>query len=238
MESEDGAFKSTLWSIVLRSRAGSESDRRAALERLGRTYWPPLFVYLLRKGYSREDAQDAIQGFFAHFLEKELLDRIDPDRGRFRTFLLFVLERFLANERRIARAEKRGGGAPILSLDFSRAETRVSVPAAPGETPEKAYHRAWGLSVLRQAFETLKVEFEKSKPPGWYEAVCARLQADSDTSTYEEEARRLGCAPADFKNLLYLTRRRLRGLIRESIRDTVDRDEDIDREFMELFNSR
>src|SRR5262245_47030862 len=119
MDTEDGAFRSTLWSVILRTREGSDSDRRAALERLGRTYWPPLYVHLLRKGLSREDAQDAIQGFFAHLLEKDLLDRVNPDRGRFRTYLLFVLERFLANERRVAHADKRGGGAPRISLDLS-----------------------------------------------------------------------------------------------------------------------
>lgn len=238
MEPSGGAFQSTIWSVILRAQDRSDSERRAALERLCQIYWPPLYAYLLRKGHSREDAQDSIQGFFAHILEKDLLELVDPERGHFRTFLLFVLERFLANERRVANADKRGGGAPRVSLDFARADAQIVGTLAAGEPPERAYLRAWGLSVLRLAFETLKREFENSKPPGWYEAVCSRLQTDSDKATYQEEARRLGCTPTEFKNLLYQTRRRLRGLIREAIRDTVDDEADIDREFQEVFRFR
>src|SRR5687767_11045730 len=100
-------FATTLWSTIIQARDSDGTDRRTALDRLCARYWTPLYAYLLRRGLTREDAQDAVQGFFAYFLEKELIEKVDKDRGKFRRYLLAVLERWLANERRTASAEKR-----------------------------------------------------------------------------------------------------------------------------------
>src|SRR5262245_42225789 len=133
-------FATTLWSTILSARDGDEGTRKAALDRLCARYWTPLYAYLLRKGLPAPDAQDAVQGFFAYFLEKELLRKVDRRRGRFRRYLLAVLEHWLANERRTATAQKRGG------FDFATARrTLVFDPAAP---PDEAFRRTWAMEVL------------------------------------------------------------------------------------------
>ena len=116
---DDGAgwFATTHWSVVLAAGRSSAEDGAAALEKLCRTYWYPLYAYVRRWGHSPEDAQDLTQGFFAAFLERNGVARADRERGRFRTFLLGSIENFLHAERDRAGAQKRGGGTPMISLD-------------------------------------------------------------------------------------------------------------------------
>src|SRR5262249_30984392 len=83
-----------------------------------RAYWYPVYAFLRRSARPGEDAQDLTQAFFTHLLEKNVLAAVDPSRGKFRTFLLTCCTNFLANQRDAARALKRGGGRPLLSLDF------------------------------------------------------------------------------------------------------------------------
>src|SRR5262245_21396492 len=169
-------FQSTLWTVILKAREGTDTDRREALGLLFQTYRGPLIAWLLGKGLSREDAQDAVQGFFAHFLEKALMDRADPQRGRFRSYLLKTMEHWLSNERRLAQAEKRGGGKRLLPLDVD--------PGARG-SPEDAYNRAWAMTVLRKAQDLLRAEFEARGMGSHYQAVCEHLSAAGDRPSYE-----------------------------------------------------
>jgi len=88
-----------------------------ALEELCGAYWPPVYAFVRRQGHSPDDALDLTQGFFARFLERKQVKLADPDRGRFRSFLLSSLKNFLANDWARAQAEKRGGGQAIISID-------------------------------------------------------------------------------------------------------------------------
>lgn len=207
-----GAFQETLWSSVLRAR-----DDGAALGRLVERTWKPLYFYLRRKGRDVEAAKDLTQAFFAHLLEKRLLDRVERGRGRFRGFLIAALEHFLANEYRVAVAEKRGGGKAPVSLDFAEAETQYAPSLA--ATPEDLYDRAWAASILREAFEALRAELG-----GRFEAVRAQLSAGGARPSYAETARTLGVSETDVTNLLHKSRVRLRELLRERVRDTVEGD--------------
>lgn len=205
-------FQETLWSSVLRAK-----DDGAALGRLVERTWKPLYFYLRRKGRDVEAAKDLTQAFFAHLFEQRLLERVERGRGRFRSFLIAALEHFLANEYRLATAEKRGGGAKPLSLDFGEAETQY-VPAL-AETPEDLYTRAWAASVLAGALEDLKRELGDR-----FEALRAHLQADGERPSYRATADRLGLKESDVTNLLHRARQRLGELIVERVRDTVDGD--------------
>ncbi len=206
------AFPETLWTSVLSAR-----DDGAALGRLIERTWKPLYFYLRRKGRDVEAAKDVTQSFFAHLLEKRLLDRVERGRGRFRSFLIAALEHFLANEYRVATAEKRGGGAVPLSLDFAQAETDYSPSLA--ETPEDLYTRAWAASVLAGALEDLRRELG-----GSFEAVRAHLQAGEERPSYRETAERLGIKETDVTNLIHRARKRLGELVLERVRDTVEGD--------------
>jgi RNA polymerase sigma-70 factor (ECF subfamily) len=117
-------FPATHWSVLLAARSGDEANSMRALETLCQAYWYPLYAYLRKQGHSPHDAQDLTQGFFARLLEKHYLDAADRDKGRFRSFLLMALKRFLAKEWERDHAQKRGGGQATLSLNTELAERR------------------------------------------------------------------------------------------------------------------
>src|SRR6185436_7153471 len=120
--SDPVVFATTHWSVVLAAGHGSGTGAQAALEKLCRAYWFPLYVFARRQGNSPEDAQDLTQDFFCRLLEKNYLAKADPDRGKFRTFLLRSLKHFLVNEWKRAGRLKRGGGVEFLSIDTKEAE--------------------------------------------------------------------------------------------------------------------
>ncbi len=113
-------FVTTHWSVVLQAGQKESTHALDALEQLCRVYWYPLYAYVRRRGYSAPDAQDLTQEFFARLLERKWLARADQAKGRFRTFLLHALERFLANEWDKVRALKRGGAQRPVPLRFHR----------------------------------------------------------------------------------------------------------------------
>lgn len=232
-----GAFQPTLWSVVLRARNAADPHGRTALNRLCSTYWKPVYAYLRRKGMSPEDAKDATQGFFVHLLELDALQRVERGRGRFRSYLLAVLENFLANEWRKAHAARRGGGAAPLPLDFTRAETEVRMEPADRETPEAAFRRTWALTVLERSFEALARDFREKGRAEQFEAVRSQLSAAGDRSSYDALAARLGTSVTEVTNLLHRSRKRLRDLIRAELRDTVEAESDLDGEVRELFEA-
>lgn len=230
-----GRFKTTRWTLVLRAKDPRDPLRGTALNDLCQAYWGPLYVYLRRKGRSTEDARDIAQGFFAYLLEKGVVDRAARDRGRFRSFLIGVLENYLANEHRKSVALKRGGGATPLSLDFDWEERQESAEPSDGSNPLDAYNRAWALAVLRRAFEAFRGESLKTQPGEHVEALLLHLQSPADDQTYAGLAARLGHTPGEVKHLLTRSRRRLRELILEQLRDTVETEAEVEEELHDLF---
>jgi DNA-directed RNA polymerase specialized sigma24 family protein len=206
------AFAETLWTTVLRAK-----DDGAALGRLIERNWKPLYFYIRRKGRDVEQAKDLTQAFFTHLLEIRLLDRVERGRGRFRSYLVAALEHFLANDYRSARAEKRGGAVATLALDFGGAEREFEPALA--DTPEDHYLRSWAAGVLKDSLQALKAEMG-----GRFDAVRPHLSADGDRPTYRDSAAAAGMTEFDFTNFLRRARLRLRGLIVERVRDTVDGD--------------
>ena len=120
-------FPTTLWTVVLHAGRNEPTQVQAALTQLCQAYWYPLYSFVRRRGYSSHDAQDLTQAFFAQLLEKRGLERVDPELGRFRTFLLASLKNFLANDWDRAHARKRGGGQTIVSIDEESAESRYQL---------------------------------------------------------------------------------------------------------------
>src|ERR1700728_2764031 len=141
-------FATTRWSLVLAAGQRSSPQSPAALATLCENYWYPLYAYVRRRGHGADEAQDFTQAFFARLLEKNDLAAADPGRGRFRSFLLASLKHFLANEWDRARAQKRGGGRFVLSIDFGTAEERYRAEPSHAVTPEKIFERRWALVLL------------------------------------------------------------------------------------------
>lgn len=235
VEVPSGRFKSTRWTLVLQAGDPSHPYRGTALDELCRAYWRPLYVYLRCKGRTAEDSRDITQGFFAYILEKGVIERATRDRGRFRSFLIGVLENYLANEQRRTSALKRGGGVPPVSLDFDGAERPDSIGPADTSNPLDAYNRAWALAVLERAFTAFREESCRNHPPDQVEAILEHLQGPGNDRTYESLASRLNRTTGDVKHLLTRARRRLRDLILEQLRETVETEADLEQELSDLF---
>src|SRR5689334_4629561 len=151
-------FPTTRWTLVVAAGDPDRTEARSALVSLCENYWYPLYAFVRRRGHSADQAQDLTQEFFVRVLEGRYLDRADPEKGRFRAFMLTSLKFFLADEGDRRRAQKRGG-ANVLSLEISSGEARYQREPAHTETPERIFERRWALSVLERVIDKLRAEF-------------------------------------------------------------------------------
>ncbi len=168
------SFATTHWSLVLAAGKGAAAEAQNALAALCQTYWYPLYAYVRRQGHQPDDAQDLTQAFFAQLLEKHYLQSANPERGRFRSFLLTALKRFVSKEQNRERAKKRGGGRKLLPLDFEAGERQYNLEPAHEATAEKIYEQRWALTLLDRVFARLgKLLTGSSVPGGVEEDNCA-----------------------------------------------------------------
>ncbi|MCA1702125.1 MAG: sigma-70 family RNA polymerase sigma factor, partial [Actinobacteria bacterium] len=144
------SFATTHWSMVLSAGQRSSPASAAALADLCQRYWYPLYVYVRRTIRDVHEARDLTQAFFARLLEKNTLALADPQRGRFRSFLLTALKHFLINEWEKAKAQKRGGGRALLALDFDSKESQIALEPSHDATPERLFERHWAMTLLDQ----------------------------------------------------------------------------------------
>ena len=230
-------FQPTFWTVVLRARDAEAPDRREALERLIQSYWKPVYA-LVRRRHDLESAKDLTQAFFTAFLERDFLQYVDRERGRFRTFLRVALEHFLSDESDRAKALKRGGGRAPLSLDFMKAETQFKLEPASPETPERAFQKGWAIEVIKRALEKLRAEFENSDRSAEFEGLSFYLSAGGATApTYQELADRLNVSESVVTNRIHQVRRRYRELILDEIRAYTASEEDAREELSDLFSA-
>ncbi len=151
-------FVTTQWSVVLNAGGGDSTSAREALEKLCQTYWYPLYAYVRRQGHSMENAEDLTQAFFARFLEKNYLEGLSSERGKFPAFLLASLKHFLANEWDKAMRQKRDGGALHLSLDWQSAEERYHLDPPDHASPDRLFDRERALALLERVVRRLRDE--------------------------------------------------------------------------------
>lgn len=228
-------FVTTRWSIVLAAGRGPTPRSQDALATLCETYWHPLYAYARRKGFNSEDAEDLIQAFFARLLEKQDLRRVDPKLGKFRSFLLASLNHFIANERDRARAKKRGGGQPILSLDMQDAEGRYQIDPADHLTPEKVFERKWALSVIDRVFARVRQEYLQRNKGAMFDRLKSSLVGETARAPYQQIAAELGTSEGNVKVAVHRLRRRFREVLREEIAQTVGAEDQIEEEIRYLF---
>ena len=231
----DGHFATTHWSVVLAAGHRSSSNSDQALAELCRTYWYPLYAYVRRRVEDAHEAQDLTQEFFARLLEKEYLKDVDPERGKFRSFLLAAMRHFLSKERDRARAQKRGGGRAPISLDFQAAEDRYRLEPADALTPERLYQRRWALTLLDQVVARLQQELAAAGKPALFERLKVFLTSKQDSPPYRRVADQLGMTEGAVRVAVHRLRRRYRELLKEQIAQTVGSPEEVDDELRELF---
>jgi RNA polymerase sigma-70 factor (ECF subfamily) len=202
------------------------------------TYWKPVYLHIRRRGNDRESAKDLAQGFFTALLERNFLQYVDQGRGKFRTFLLTALDHYVADQRDRAKAQKRGGGRPIFSLDFESVEPEFSWEPASGESLDRAFRRDWALKVLSQSLRALQEEFRQSGRQEEFEALRMHLSfAAKEAPSYAEVAKALGVSEGDVRNRIHRTRERYREAILSVIRAYSETESDVQEELRELLSA-
>jgi RNA polymerase sigma factor (sigma-70 family) len=239
-ESSSGAgspaeFTTTQWSVVLQACQSQSPSADEALAKLCQTYWYPLYVFVRRQGQKPQDAQDLVQAFFARLLEKKDLEDADRAKGKFRSFLLIALKRFLANEWDRVNRLKRGGGRQIVSLDEQKTEDRYLAQAVDEMTPEKAFERQWAFTLLDQVVARLKAEFSAAGKAKLFSELKTVVSGQGSDETYGEIGDRLGMSEGAVKVAIHRLRHRYRELLREEIAHTIETPEAIDEEIRLLF---
>lgn len=230
-----GRFATTHWSVVLQAGQPGAPGYQQALETLCRGYWFPLYAYLRRHGYDSHQAEDYTQAFFCKVLEKQVLRSADSKRGRFRSFLLATLKNFLADEHDRARAQKRGGGRKLLSIDFNEAENQYALEPADRLSPEKLFDKSWALTVLERTMACLKTELAGKNKKELFDHLKIYLTAEKGSIPYRDTAAELNMTEAAVRTAVHRLRRHYRKSLRDEIAQTVASEDQIDEEIDDLF---
>jgi RNA polymerase sigma-70 factor (ECF subfamily) len=214
-----GLFPATRWTLVARARQ-SGPDARGAIEELCRGYWFPLYAFLRRRGYSQHDAEDLTQGYFQKLLDDGLFQAADADRGRLRTLLLAGLERFMADRLRHDHAQKRGGGAALVSIEWARAEERYFAEPVDERDPETIYLAAWARSLVERARARLRESY--GAKAAIYTALEPFLNGEDNRARYRTAAEQHGISEATARVHVFRLRQRFGEVLEAEVAQTVE----------------
>jgi RNA polymerase sigma factor (sigma-70 family) len=228
-------FPTTSWTLVVTAGNQVGPDGRDALLRLCERYWYPVYAYVRRRGYQEQDAQDLTQDFFVRIIEGRYLDRADPNRGRFRSFLLNSCKFFLADQADRARAQKRGAGA-ILPFEVTSGEQQYRFEPLDNRTPEHIFERGWALVLLDRVVSCLRDEFGQHGSLGDFEKLKVFLLGQAEIP-YAELARDMGATEGGLKVAIHRLRKRYRVLFMREITETVADPAEVDSEIRFLFSA-
>jgi RNA polymerase sigma factor (sigma-70 family) len=227
------AFTTTHWSVVLAAQ-GATPAAQAALERLCRTYWRPIYGFVRRQGVKPEEAKDLTQGFFALLLERRDLETVRKEKGRLRSYLLTSLKHFLTNERNRAMAIKRGAGQRLIPLEDLRERERAGFEPLDTLAADKIYERRWALSVLDQVLARLGEEYRAAGSIQLFDRLQKLLTEEPDRPSPADTAHEFGMTESAVRQASYRLRQRYRHLLREEITHTVMAPGDIEDELRHL----
>jgi RNA polymerase sigma factor (sigma-70 family) len=223
------AFATTHWSVVLEAR-GESPAAEAALEKLCRTYWWPLYGFVRRQGYKPEEAQDLTQAFFARLLERRDFETVRRERGRLRSYLLASVKNFLSKARDRGLTIKRGEGRPLISLDDLLARERVDQEPAHKLSPDRIYERRWALTLLEQVLVRLRAEYEAADKLPLFDRLKELLAGESHQPSQAEIAAEMQMTENAVKQAFHRLRHRYRQLLHEEIAHTVAAPDDVEDE--------
>ena len=235
-------FPGTRLSVVERTRSNDAAVRRVALDTIIEAYWKPVYKYLRMKwSLTPDEAADLTQEFFTSALEKDVVEKYDPARARFRTYLRMCLDGFASNARKAERRLKRGGAVTLVPLDFETAEGEIVTrePAVDADVDE-LFYREWVRALLERSVADLKRAADDAGRGVMFE-VFARydLVDDQDARpTYAEIARALGLTAATVTNHLAAMRKQFRSILLERLRELTSSEEEWEAEAAKLLGHR
>ncbi len=228
-------FAPTSWTNVIAAQRGGSAEAEAALEKLCQSYWYPLYSYLRRKGNDAHKAQDLTQEFFFRLLKENYLGAVDRRRGKFRSFLLAALNHFVSNQRDYERAQKRGGGKALISLDDTDAENRYKLEPASQLSPEKIFEKNWFLTLFEQALTRLHEEQSAAGKAELFNHVKGFVIEDAESGDYNTVAAKVNMTANAVAVTVHRLRERYKKLVHEEIVRTVADPSEIEEELRRFF---
>jgi RNA polymerase sigma-70 factor (ECF subfamily) len=223
------AFATTHWSVVLTAQ-GESTEADAALEKLCRTYWWPLYGFVRRQGYRPEEAQDFTQAFFARLLERRDLETVRQERGRLRSYLLASLKNFLSKARHRELTVKRGEGQALISLDDLLTRERADQEPSHKLSADRIYERRWALTLLEQVLARLRAEYEAAGKLPLFDRLKELLAGESGQPSQAKIAAEMQMTENAVKQAFHRLRHRYRQLLHEEIAHTVAAPDDVEDE--------
>ena len=228
-------FATTQWNIVRAVGLENSQASNSALQELCQIYWYPLYTYVRRQGRDANTAADLTQAFFADLLQRDDLKKVDPELGKFRSFLLTAMKHFLINQWDKANAQKRGGGISPLSLDFNEADNRFRLEPSHAQTPELIFQKQWAKTLLDRVHQTLRSEFADRGKAHQFDQLQKFLAGKNEDETLASAAAQLTMSEVAVKVSIHRMRQRFGELLRSEIEQTVSSPEEIDSEIQQLF---
>ena len=230
----EARFTTTHWSVVLAAKNTSSPGAEAAMEKLCRAYWSPLYAFVRRQGLGSEDAEDLTQEFFSRLVWRDWLGELHHRRGKFRSFLLTFLKRILSDQRDRAFALKRGGPHALVSIDQYDGEERERIEPVDRMTADQIHERFWAQALMSRAAERLHEEYVADGKEELFEQLKDRQPCEHGPLTYADLGARLGLSTQALKSAVHRLRRRHRDILREEIARTVASPADVDEEIRHL----
>ena len=227
-------FVTTRWTVVLNAGRKSSPQSDRALGELCQTYWYPLYAYVRRKGKTKEDAEDLVQAFFEKFLEKNYLEGLSAERGKFRAFLLASLKHFLANEWDKSQRQKRGGGGTHLSLDWQSADARFHLDPPDPSSLDRTFDREWALALLERVITRLREECVRDGKVTLFEQAKGYLMVGEQAIPYADAAQKLKMDEGAVRVAVHRLRKRYRALLRDEITQTLHDPAQVEEELRSL----
>ena len=223
-------FATTSWSLILRAASQDDAEAQLALALLCESYWYPVYAYVRCLGAAIADAEDITQAYFARFLEKRVVRGVQPEQGRFRSFLFVSVRNFLNNERDRERAKKRGGGRRLVSLDVAMAEERLASRPHDAAAPEVLFDRTWAETLLARVHGRLEDEARRRGSGERHAVLRPFLPPVEREPDYAAIARAWGVKPGAVRVALHRLRSRFGEVLREEIGRTVESGAEVDDE--------
>jgi RNA polymerase sigma-70 factor (ECF subfamily) len=225
-------FPTTHWTLLAQATLQGETESRSALDELFRRYWSPLHQFIRWRGYDATEAQDLTQAFLLHLVEHSTLQRVNRESGRFRSFLLGALARFLADQKKSAHAQKRGGGQSPVSLDAAGVEA-VADPGLPGDEVAR-FDRAWAIAVFKTTLARVREEYAGAGRSEVFAQLKLFLPGSAEQPPYEQVAADLGCSVAALNSEVRRLRQRFKEMVRAEVAATVSAPHETDEEIAHL----
>ena len=232
------AFLTTHWSVIEDSGSDDQDKNQALIGLLVSRYWKPVYCYLRRKGHNNEQAKDLTQGFFHEVvLERDLVKKTDMSGGRFRSFLLVALNRYVIDVKREELARKRIPNDKLIPLDTVDPLDLPQTLRQPA--PEDAFNYAWVSVLLEQVLEEVEAACQKDgKSAHWnvfQHRVLLPIMNRTDRPSLSEVCEKFGIRDdANASNMIVTVKRRFQAALRKHLRNSVMSDEQVNSEFQEL----